>query len=529
MSKIITKPRALLALGLLILFFHVFRIDSLPMGLYLDETSIGINAAAIAQTGADEHGIRWPTYFKAFGENKNPIYVYAAALLFKLFGVSELNLRLTSAIFFLLSAATFFFTLNLLFRGRRDLVFFGMISFGFLPYFFTVSRISFEVISYLLWTTAIVLTSAFLLKRKMSYQMFFLLGAIIGTSIYTYSTARLLSAVSICILVLCMMEYGKGEKYSYLAISTKSLASLAIMLLAFILALTPYLKFTFDNPGALTGRFLAISYLDDPIPAHQKAALFVKNYFQYWMPQFLLFRGEGNLRHSIGYAGAIYLTTYFLGLIALFSWIKNGSFAKDRFIRFVILSWATAPIAAAMINEQHVLRTMTSGVYWVIASIYGFSALKRVTKIEHRKLLSSLVFSVLALEVILYVAAYFTVFPERSLHGSESYGVSQAYKAAIEQNPKKIWFFAEPHDSYPNIRFAALTIKNETDIPLEVISNSNFAADADECVIYHHWSERRIKIQHPIKLKLSETLKPNYLQRILNVAPKEHVTRMICF
>lgn len=108
MSKIITKSRALLALGLLILFLHVFRIDSLPMGLYLDETSIGINAAAIAQTVADEHGVRWPTYFKAFGENKNPIYVYAAALLFKLFGVSELNLRLTSAIFFLLSAATFF-------------------------------------------------------------------------------------------------------------------------------------------------------------------------------------------------------------------------------------------------------------------------------------------------------------------------------------------------------------------------------------------------------------------------------------
>lgn len=330
-----------------------------------------------------------------------------------------------------------------------------MISFGFLPYFFTVSRISFEAISYLLWATAIVLMSAFLLKRKMSYQMFFLLGAIIG-------------------------------------------------------------------------RFFAISYLDDPIPAHQKAALFVKNYFQYWMPQFLLFRGEGNLRHSIGYAGAIYLTTYLLGLIALFSWIKNASFAKDRFIRFFILSWATAPIAAAMINEQHVLRTMTSGVYWVIASIYGFSALKRVTKIEHRKLLSSLVFSVLAFEVILYVAAYFTVFPERSLHGSESYGVSQAYKAAIEQNPKKIWFFAEPHDSYPNIRFAALTITNETDIPLEIMSNSNFVADADECVIYHRWSEKRIRIQHPIKLKLSETLEPNYLQEILGVAPKEHVTRMIC-
>lgn len=363
----------------------------------------------------------------------------------------------------------------------------------------------------------------------MSHQMFFVLGAIIGTSIYTYSTARLLSVISTCILVLCLVEYGKGENYSYLAINTKSLASLALMLLAFILTLIPYLKFTFDNPGALTGRFLGISYLDDPIPAHEKVALFLRNYIQYWMPNFLIFKGEGNLRHSIGYAGAIYLTTYLLGLIALFSWIKNGSLIKDRFIRFFILSWGTAPIAAAMINEPHVLRTMTSGIYWVIASIYGFSALKRATKTEHRRLLSSLVISALVFEVILYVAAYFTIFPERSLHASESYGVSQAYKAAIEQNPKKIWFFADPHDSYSNIRFAALTIKNENDIPLEIASNGNFVAGPNECVIYHHWSERRIKTQHPIKLKLSETLEPNYLQKILNVAPKEYVTRMICF
>ena len=528
MINIVSSSRILVAIGFLIAFFHIFRIDSLPMGLYLDETSIGINAAAIARTGSDEHNIPWPTYFKAFGENKNPIYIYTTALLFKIFGISELNLRLTSATFFLLSAVVFFFTLNILFRKRRDLVFFGMISFGFLPYFFTVSRISFEVISYLLWATAIVATSAFLLKRRMSHRAFFLLGALIGTSIYTYSTARLLSAVSICILVLCLIEYKKNPQHSYLAISTKSLTSLAILLLAFLLSLIPYLQFTFENPGGLTGRFLAISYIDDPIPAHEKLALFLKNYLQYWTPQFLLFRGEGNLRHSIGYAGAIYITTYILSLIALVSWIKKGTFTKDRFIRFFLLSWASAPIAAAMINEQHVLRTMTSGVYWVVASTYGFSALKRVTKIEHRSLLSSLVVCALVFEVTLYLAAYFTIFPERSLHGSESYGVGHAYKAAIAQNPTKIWFFADPHDSYPNIRFAALTTEGKNNIPLQVVSNRYLVVSPGECVIYHHWSEQRLKIQHSIKLQLAGTLEPNYLQRILGVAPKEHVARLIC-
>lgn len=530
MHYVINSSRTLITIGLLIAFFHLFRIDSLPMGLYLDETSIGVNAAAIAESGSDEHGIKWPVYFKAFGENKNPVYIYTTALLFKIFGVSELNLRLTSALFFLLSTAAFFFTLKVLFRKRRDLILLGMTSFGFLPYFFTISRISFEVISYLLWTTVIVLTSAVLLRQRAPNKAsFFLLGAIIGTSIYTYSTARLISIATICILILCMVDYRKTEKHSYLAIDTNRVAGLAVMILGFALSLIPYFHFTLDNPGGLTGRFLAISYIDDPIPMHEKVALFIKNYAQYWMPQFLIFRGEGNLRHSIGYAGAIYVTTYFLGLIALFSWVKSGSLLKSRFIRFFMLSWLSAPIAAAMINEPHILRTMTSGVFWIIASVYGFSALKRMMRIEHRKLLSSLVVSAIVFESSLYIAAYFVIFPERSLHASESYGVQQAYKAALEYRAKKIWFFADPHDSYPNIRFAALALNNHDNVPIQVVYDSEFDASPGECVIYHHWSEKRIKIKHPIKMKLAEKLMPSYPQKILGVAPKEHVARMICF
>lgn len=528
MKKILTTPRALTAIAIAIIFFHLFRIDSVPMGLYLDETSIGINAAAIAHNGTDEHGISWPIYFKAFGENKNPIYIYATASLFKFFGVSELNLRMTSGLFFLLSTTAFFFVLKTLFRLRRDLTIFGMISFGFLPYFFSVSRISFEVISYVFWGTMIVLAAAVAFKKNRSIKIYLLFGLVIGTSIYTYSTARLLSAISICILILCAVQYEKGTKYSYLAISTRDVKALTVIFLAFIVSLTPYFLFIAENPGGLTGRFLAISYLDDPIPAYEKVSLFLKNYLQYWGPQFLLFRGEGNLRHSIGYAGALYVTTYVLGLVALFCWIRNRSFIHDKFIRFFLLSWITAPLAAATINEQHILRTVTSGIYWVIASVYGFAALKRALRPEQRRLASALVITAISAEATLYLSAYFTIFPERSLHGSESYGVKQAYATALERNPEKIWFLADPHDSYANIRFASLTTPNPNNIPIEITSSYIFEARQGNCVIYHHWSENRLNISYPIQFKWTESLQPNYLQKILGVAPKEYVARLIC-
>jgi len=68
---------------------HIARIADLPMGFYPDESSIGWNAWSIATTGHDEHGTAWPLYFRAFGEYKNPVYIYFLALVYELFGFSE--------------------------------------------------------------------------------------------------------------------------------------------------------------------------------------------------------------------------------------------------------------------------------------------------------------------------------------------------------------------------------------------------------------------------------------------------------
>src|ERR1043166_1964437 len=57
-------------------------------GFFVDESSIAYNAWSIAQTGRGEHGITMPLYFPAFGEYKNPVYIYLLALVFKITGPS---------------------------------------------------------------------------------------------------------------------------------------------------------------------------------------------------------------------------------------------------------------------------------------------------------------------------------------------------------------------------------------------------------------------------------------------------------
>ena len=103
MKNFFKKNIHILFASLCILFFiflHSYHITQIPAGLYLDETSIGLNAATISETGTDEYGEKFPVYFQAFGEWKNPLYIYASAFIFKIFGISELNLRLTSIFFF---------------------------------------------------------------------------------------------------------------------------------------------------------------------------------------------------------------------------------------------------------------------------------------------------------------------------------------------------------------------------------------------------------------------------------------------
>src|SRR6266446_382237 len=76
---------------------YTYEVTRNPAGFFVDESSIAYNAYTISQSGQDEFGNSWPLYFRAFGDYKNPIYIYLLAVLFKLTGPSILTARLLCA------------------------------------------------------------------------------------------------------------------------------------------------------------------------------------------------------------------------------------------------------------------------------------------------------------------------------------------------------------------------------------------------------------------------------------------------
>ena len=118
-----------------------------PPGFYIDEASIAYNAHSISQTGHDEHGVSWPLYFRAFGEYKNPVYIYALAAIFKVTGPRIRVARLFSA---LLGALACLLLGYLAWRLSRRLSISIIIFLSALltPWLYESSRLVFEVAAY---------------------------------------------------------------------------------------------------------------------------------------------------------------------------------------------------------------------------------------------------------------------------------------------------------------------------------------------------------------------------------------------
>ncbi len=504
---------------MLIIFFHVLKIGSLPLGLYVDETSIGYNAALIAETGKDEFGASYPTYFRAFGEFKNPIYIYLTAAIFKLSGVSEFGLRFTSFVFYLLALGFFVLFANKLWPAQRKIIVFATVAFGFLPQYFVLSRISFEVISQLSWLAAsfylIWLCFEGQLSAKQRWLVAGLCGLALGSSIYTYSTARVLS-------FLCCVSFG------LIYLNKTNFKYLAFIGAVVLLCLIPYVLFSIEHPSAMTGRFYLLSYLDNAIPWYAKVFKFIRYYFEHWSPRFLIFQGDQNPRHASGYGGMVFVVVWALAIVGIGYLLKSGRW-KQRFNLLLLVNMAFAPFAAALTEESvpHALRALPLGFYIVLMACFGLQALHGISDKNAGRGLQQLVWGLLLFEVAAYLFMYFVFFPERSIRGSQSYDTKASLQAAYDYNPKRILFYPEPGGSYANLKFYNLLVNKQKEIPLIITKNPR--PQAGDCLIYYHWYEGRMQRFSDVKYQKTDRYQPNWLAKDFGVKGNELISRLRCY
>jgi 4-amino-4-deoxy-L-arabinose transferase-like glycosyltransferase len=262
-----------------------------PPGFFIDESSVAYNAHTISESGADEHGEFFPLYFSAFGDYKNPVYVYLLAAVFRLTGPSIRAARLLSAALGVLTALA----LGLL-GGRLS----GRAAVGLLvgltalltPWLFELSRLVVEVAAYPLAVALFLLA----LRRASSKDAWPLADALavaaaLALLTYTYSIGRLLAPL----LALGLLLFATTRARTRSVLKTLAL---------YALTLAPLFVFNFRHPGALTERFKLITYVGAPGGYAHDAFEFVKHYAANMSPWAFAVTGDPNDYNIVGVNGA---------------------------------------------------------------------------------------------------------------------------------------------------------------------------------------------------------------------------------
>ncbi len=435
---------------MMVLFIHIFKLSEIPRGFFVDETSIGNNAYLIAKHGFDEYKIPYPLFFRAFGEYKNPLYIYVNAIVFKVHGFSEFYLRFTSFLFFSIFLLVFFFLIKRIFPDNKKILLYALISAGTLPWFFIISRIAFEAVSQL---TVITLLLFFIYKTYEedflinSSNLFFAIvaGFFLGLSVYSYTSSRLIAFP----MAVAVVFIYRRRRYLLRNIS---------FVLSFLISLIPYAVFVKRNPDALTVRFKETTYLYDPgLSFFEKTLLFIKNYISFFSPEYLLTKGDVNLRLGIGNFGLMYVTVFALFIFWIYLALRKRHVFENKFVRLLAAFLVISPVAGALTFEcPQSLRGLLIALFMLILSAYAFDELKHYKAV---RFLSPSVFITLILQAAVFLYLYFYVYPPKTVEAFIGYGFKYAYKKGIDYNPKKLTLINDEFFTY--VRFYKYVLEKE--------------------------------------------------------------------
>ena len=408
---------AFVAAAFLVAARNLIGLDHAPPGLYNDEASIGYNAWAIAHSGRDEHGVATPLYFTAFGEYKNPVYIYVLSGLLRFLPLTPAVTRLPAAIFGLITIACLTDTVWRMTRSR-PVALATLVLGAVTPWLTLESRVAFEVIS----MVAGLAVALWCLARGLEGRAIWFLGAgaALGLSVFAYTTARVeVALLAAAALPALLLPWHRRPRGWWLAIPPLGCAY-AILL-----------WWNAAHPGALTSRFDLVSIFHDHPTASVAAGRFLRNYIAHLDPYFLLARGDANLRHNTGHSGMLLATSAPLLAVGLAVCLRS---IRDHMSRILLLGVVLGPVSVALTSEAipHALRAANLIPFLILIMAVGVREITRIPR-PHRNVLAMAFATALVVEATGYTVDLYSTYPARSQEAWDA-GIAPAISAAAEGN-----------------------------------------------------------------------------------------------
>lgn len=452
---------------------RLYRLDSVPPGLYWEEVALGYDAYSLSQTGADHHGNHWPiAAFKSFGDWKPSLYFYAIVPFIYLFNLSAWAVRLPSALAGILicwrigKLAQLFLSDSAeshLSPAKKILVILLQLMAAVNPALLQFSRAAFEAnLATWLILEGVIAGYQYLLanqSKKIWQALIFLILAA-----YTYHSARIVAPTLGVFLVIADWQPFSANFRRQLAKKWK--LDLALGLTALVLLAPIWTQF---NQPEISHRWQETSLISDleiiKTSNSLKAAagnswwsrlifhrylLFGQkiflNWLSHWQLDYLFISGDGNWRHSTQAFGVGYyfeIIPWLAGLMALWQ-------SRRRLSSRLLFFWLTISLLPASLTTAvpHTLRTLIGLPAWLMIAWLGWQLIFKLVANQGRlfkklPVSSGLVMGLYLVFALWWTVNYFTVYPWQSGQDWQVgyQPVIQALNNLAAQNPQRQIYF----------------------------------------------------------------------------------------
>lgn len=180
---------------------RIFRLESFPNGLHVDEFAVAVDAKSMLLNGTDRWGLRHPAYFYDYGNGQSALYVYFLAFLLKFLPSTIFVLRFP-AVFFGGVALFAMYGICLEITKNKGFALIGPILVTTLPVYFMSERWCLD--AYLFLPTSII--AMYFIIRAIVHEKWYdylLAGTWIGVSMYTYAVSYMVWPI----FLLCSAIY----------------------------------------------------------------------------------------------------------------------------------------------------------------------------------------------------------------------------------------------------------------------------------------------------------------------------------
>lgn len=411
------KFEKLIFISLILISFYLrfYNIKNLPFFPFSDEVHQANAVISYLTTGRDIDG-KIHIFFYDQLQYTPPIIGISMIPFLLTLGVNAFSVRLPSIIYSLLSIFIIYKLTLLLIKNNRIGLLVSFL-YAFIPWPFPYSRIGWEQSSFFFF---FLISIYFLLKGRFK-GIYFVLGCLFsGLSIYSYSTATLLSLLFL--LAICVLFY-----QDFLRNKRSFLRGIFLFFLIVIPVTISYL-----TEPLMSQRPQRIFVATGKTPS-QTIEVFTTHYLEHLSWSFLFQNGDPNRRHNIKGYGELYPIMFPFIILGLIYFLRR----KDRFSLFIIFWLAVFPLSSALADDgnPHATRSLIGASLFCILAGAGFllfsSWLSRLLKDKvFLKLGIYLILGVVTTASIFsYFKDYFLVYPQDLYYsGAWDYGQQEVFE-----------------------------------------------------------------------------------------------------